>query len=141
MGRSDLKTRKSKRSVTAFVNSIKDPVRRKECRTVLSIMRKATASRPAMWGPTIVGFGTYHYKYASGREGDWFLAGFSPRKSNLTLYIMAGLRHYRPLLKKLGRHSIGSSCLYLRSLEDADLKVLERLIRQSVRDIRARHGS
>ncbi|GJQ20514.1 MAG: hypothetical protein HBSIN02_08690 [Bacteroidia bacterium] len=138
MAEATLKTRKNKRSVAAFVNAIKDPVRREECRKVLKLMRTATGARPAMWGPTIVGFGSYHYRYASGREGDWFLTGFSPRKSALTIYIMAGLRNYRPLLKSLGRHSIGSSCLYIRSLENIDMKVLDKLVKQSVRDLRKR---
>ncbi|MEP0821941.1 MAG: DUF1801 domain-containing protein [Ignavibacterium sp.] len=139
MAKATLKTRKSRRSVAAFVGAIKDPVRRSECRKVLKLMRIATGLKPAIWGPTIVGFGTYHYRYQSGREGDWFLTGFSPRKSALTLYIMAGLRNYRPLLKNLGPHSIGSSCLYIKALKDVDMKVLEKLVKQSVRDLRRKN--
>lgn len=138
MAKPGLKTRKSRRSVAAFIGAIKDPARRSECRKVLRLMRTATGLKPAMWGPTIVGFGSHHYRYQSGREGDWFLTGFSPRKSALTVYIMAGLRNYRPLLKNLGRHSIGSSCLYIRSLEDIDMKVLKILVKQSVRDLKKR---
>ena len=85
-----------------------------------------------MWGSSIVGFGSYHYKYASGREGDSFLTGFSPRKQNLTLYIMAGFDQYEELLKKLGKHTTGKSCLYIKRLENIDLPTLKALIQQSV---------
>jgi hypothetical protein len=85
-----------------------------------------------------VGYGSYHYKYASGREGDWFLTGFSPRKQNLTLYIMAGFKEYGPLMRQLGRHATGSSCLYLNSLDDVDRRVLTRLITASVKSVRTR---
>jgi hypothetical protein len=134
----ELKTKRNARSVQSFLGRIKNPKRRKECKTILKIMRSATRSKPAMWGSSIVGFGSYHYKGASGREGDWFLTGFSPRKQNLTLYIMSGFREYAGLMKKLGKHTTGSSCLYLKSLDGVDKKVLETIIRRSVKKMKAR---
>ena len=95
-------------------------------------MRQVTGEEPEMWGDSIVGFGSYHYKYASGREGDWFLVGFSPRKQNLTLYIMSGFDEYDQLLVKLGKHSTGKSCLYIKQIEDVDLDVLKKLVQKSV---------
>lgn len=138
MANTELKTKRNARSVQSFLGRIKNPKRRKECKTVLKIMRSATRSRPAMWGSSIVGFGSYHYKGASGREGDWFLTGFSPRKQNLTLYIMSGFREYAGLIKKLGKHTTGSSCLYLKSLDGVDKRVLETIIRRSVKKMKAR---
>ncbi len=128
----ELKTRPTSRSVTEFIRSVEPAERRKECRTVMKIMREVTGARPRMWGDSIVGYGSYHYKYASGREGDWFVAGFSPRKQALTLYIMSGFENYHGLLKKLGKHATGRSCLYLRRLEDVDLEVLREMISRSV---------
>ncbi len=136
----DLKTKKTRASVTAFLNGIEDPDRRRDCKAIAALMQKATGEKPAMWGETIVGFGSYHYKYASGREGDWMLTGFSPRKQNLTLYIMAGFDRYDDLLKKLGRHTTGKSCLYIKRLDDVDRDVLEALVSASVEHMRKRHG-
>jgi hypothetical protein len=96
-------------------------------------MKKITKEEPKMWGPSIIGFGSYHYKYASGREGDFFLTGFSPRKQSLTLYIISGFKRYDELMKKLGKHKTGSSCLYINKLEDVDMKVLKTLITESVK--------
>lgn len=101
-------------------------------------MRSATRSKPTMWGSSIVGFGSYHYKGASGREGDWFLTGFSPRKQNLTMYIMTGFKEHANLMKKLGKHKTGSSCLYVKSLDDVNNKVLETIIRRSVKKMKTR---
>jgi len=95
-------------------------------------MKEATQAEPLMWGDAIVGFGNYHYRYASGREGDWFLTGFSPRKQNLTLYIMSGFEQYDTLLGKLGKHSTSKSCLYIKRLDDIDLPTLSDLVRRSV---------
>jgi hypothetical protein len=134
------KTRPGGRSVTAFMNSITDADRRAECRTLIDIMRRETGARPVMWGSSIVGFGSYHYRYASGREGDFFLTGFSPRKQALTVYIIAGFSRYQDLLARLGRHRTGKSCLYLRSLDDVHLPTLRKLIGQSVRQVRERAG-
>jgi hypothetical protein len=96
-------------------------------------MKQVTKAEPRMWGSSIVGFGSYHYKYESGREGDWFVTGFSPRKQNLTLYIMPGFESYGGLLGKLGKHKTGKSCLYVNTLEDVHLPTLKALIRQSVK--------
>jgi hypothetical protein len=100
------------------------------------MMGEITKAKPKMWGSSMVGFGTYHYKYASGREGDWFLTGFSPRKQNLTLYLMAGFGRYDGLMKKLGKYKTGKSCLYVKTLDDIDPSTLKSLIRESVRYMR-----
>ncbi len=130
-----LKTTPSKKSVDAFLKTIADDARRQDCLTVMKIMKQATKAEPKMWGDSIVGFGSYHYKYASGREGDWFLTGFSPRKQALTLYIMAGFSRYDTLLRKLGKYKTGKSCLYLKRLADVDLAVLKELIQSSVKHL------
>lgn len=132
MAQVTLKTRPTARSVKDFLARIKDPVRRKDCERVAKIMRVATGERPKMWGSSIVGFGAYHYKGASGREGEWMLTGFSPRKSDLTLYIMPGVKAFPDLLKRLGRHKTGVSCLYLRKLDDVDIDVLTEMVERSV---------
>jgi hypothetical protein len=131
----ELKTQPTGDSVKDFIDGIKDDDRRRDCRTVMKIMKKVTKARPKLWGSNIVGYGKYRYKYASGREGEWFTAGFSPRVQNLTLYIMSGFREYKPLLKKLGKHSTGKSCLYIKRLDDIDIDVLEELIERSVRHV------
>jgi hypothetical protein len=128
----ELKTRKNKASVTRFLNGIADEQRRRDCKTVLKLMKEATGAKPAMWGDSIVGFGSYHYKYASGREGDWFLAGFSPRKHNLTLYIMSGFSGSADLMEKLGKHKTGKSCLYINQLDDLHRPTLKKLVKSSV---------
>lgn len=132
------KTKPTKVSVTRFIASLPDERRRREARTLLKVYKAATGKRPVMWGPSIIGYGSYHYKYASGHEGDCCIAGFSPRKAALTLYIMAGFAEYKPLLKKLGVHKKSVACLYLKSLDGIDLKVLEQMIRKSVADVRKR---
>jgi hypothetical protein len=129
----ELKTKMSDASVEAFLNGIDDEQKREDCFALLKLMKQATRAEPRMWGSSIVGFGTYHYEYASGREGDWMLAGFSPRKQNLTLYIMSGFEQYDALLKKLGKHSTGKSCLYIKKLQDVDMAVLKQLVEQSVK--------
>lgn len=132
----ELKTKPNQASVKAFLASIQDNQKRKDALAVLKMMQDATGERPKMWGPSIVGFGKYHYKYESGREGDWFLTGFSPRKQALTLYIMSGFQRYDELMRKLGKHSTGSSCLYVKKLSDLDPKVLKELIRESVNQLK-----
>jgi len=129
----ELKTKLNDRSVSEFLTGIKDEKTRQDCLAISKMMSQATKAQPAMWGPSIVGFGTYHYKYESGREGDWFLTGFSPRKQNLTLYIMAGFEEYDDLMKKLGAHKTGEACLYIRTLNDVHVPTLKRLIQQSVK--------
>jgi len=134
----DLKTKPTKVSATMFVAAIADERRRREARALLKVFKAATGKRPVMWGPSIVGYGTYHYKYASGHEGDCCLTGFSPRKGAISVYIMAGFAEYGPLLKKLGPHKKSVGCLYLKRLDGVDLKVLEQMIRKSVADLRRR---
>ena len=133
------KTKPTKASVTEFMNSIEDRQKRSDARKVAAMMRKATGKRAKMWGPGIVGFGTYHYKYASGREGDFLVTGFSPRKQALSVYIMPGFSRFESLLKKLGKYKTGKSCLYIKRLSDVDEKVLERLIVESVRQMRKQY--
>ena len=128
----ELKTKRNEGDVEAFLNSVPDEKKRQDSFTVLELMKKVTGKQPEMWGDSIVGFGSYHYKYASGREGDWFVTGFSPRKQNLTLYIMAGFDNYDQLLEKLGKYKTGKSCLYIKKIEDIDTDVLMELVRQSV---------
>ena len=129
----ELKTKKNKASVTAFLNSVEDEKRRKDSKRVLKMMKEITGKKPEMWGASIVGFGSYDYKYASGQEGNWFKVGFSPRKTALTLYIMTGFSRYASLMKKLGKYKTGKSCLYIKKLEDIDMDVLRELIEESVK--------
>jgi len=129
----ELKTKENNASVEKFLDNVKDEQKRQDCFKVLDIMKKVTKKEPKMWGTSIVGFGSYHYKYESGREGDWFITGFSPRKQNLTLYLMSGFKSYPNLMKRLGKHKIGGSCLYINKLEEIDVKVLKELISQSVK--------
>lgn len=131
----ELKTKPNKASVKAFIDGVEDEQRRKDARAILKLMKEVTGKRPKMWGPSIVGFGSYHYKYASGREGDWFVAGFSPRKQNTTLYIMSGFKEHDKLLATLGKHKTGKSCLYINKLEDVDIKVLRELVKRSVEHV------
>ena len=129
---SEPKTKKNSASVESFLKSVENEKRREDSFVVLDLMKEVTGEEPTMWGTSIVGFGTYHYKYASGHEGDWMNVGFSPRKRNLTLYIMDGFSSYDSLLDKLGKYSTGKSCLYINKLEDVDQVVLKELVRQSV---------
>ena len=130
----ELKTRATRASVSQFIDAIPDAGRRKDCKALVSMMSKATGSKARMWGPAIVGFGDYHYKYDTGREADWFEAGFSPRKQALTLYLMGGKS--QALLNKLGAHSSGVGCLYLKSLDDIHQPTLQKLITDSVKRLR-----
>ncbi len=136
----ELKTKLNDASVEKFLNSVPDEMKRNDCFTILRLMKKITKSEPKMWGSSIVGFGTYHYKYESGREGDWFLTGFSPRKQNLTLYIMSGFNKYDKLMKKLGKYKTEKSCLYINGLEDVDKKVLKDLITESFKYMSKRYN-
>lgn len=134
------KTRETEANVDTFLESISDEKKRADCATVCRMMEKLTGSEPKMWGASMVGFGNYHYKYDSGHEGDWFLAGFSPRKANLTLYLMAGYDHFPELMKRLGKYKTGKSCIYINKLEDINLEVLEELIASSVKRSKETHG-
>ena len=128
----ELKTKETDASVEVFLDNIKDEQRREDCKAVAKLMQQVTKEKPKMWGSSIVGFGQYHYKYASGHEGDAALTGFSPRKQALTLYIMGGFDTYNDLMSKLGKYKIGKACLYVKRLADVDQKVLKELIKQSV---------
>ena len=128
----ELKTKKNEQNVEAFLNSVEDEQKRNASFTIMNLMKEITGAEPTMWGDAIVGFGKYHYKYASGREGDWMVTGFSPRKQNLTLYIMSGFGEYDKLLSKLGKYTTGKSCLYIKKLEHVDMDVLRELIKHSV---------
>jgi len=129
----ELKTKVNKASVTKFLDSIADEVKRKDSYMIFEMMRKATNAEPKMWGSSIIGFGAYHYVGKSGREGDWFLAGFSPRKQSLTLYMLGGWEQQTALLAQLGKHSLGKGCLYVKRLEDVNMSILKRLMAESVK--------
>lgn len=132
----ELKTKVSNASVTDFLNSIDNEQKRKDSFEILNIMKQLTKEEPKMWVATIVGFGSYHYKGASGREGDWMLTGFSPRKQNLTLYLMGGFDVEKDLLKKLGKYKTSVGCLYIKKLDDVDKKVLKELVTESVKKMK-----
>ncbi len=134
------KTRPGKASVAQFLNAIENERRRADAKKVAAMMRKATGKRARLWGTSIVGFGSYHYKYDSGREGDAALVGFSPRKQNLAVYIMPGFEPFAALMKKLGKYKTGKSCLYINKLDDVDENVLQQLIERSVRLTRKRYS-
>jgi hypothetical protein len=134
----ELKTKKTKASVAAFIGSIPDETRRKDCRAVVKLMQSITGRKPAIWGTSIVGFGDYHYRSESGREGDWFYLGFSPRSKELTIYTMGRLEANRDLLDKLGKIKTRGSCLYIRKLEDVNLKILEKLLVRAVKALKSR---
>ncbi len=133
---SDLKTRPTGASVEAFIDAVEHPRRREDARTLLELMHRVTGEEPVMWGPSIVGYGSYHYRYASGQEADWPVVGFSPRKQNLSIYIMTGFEASDALLSRLGKHKTGKSCLYVNKLADVDLEVLETLVRASVTEMK-----
>lgn len=127
----ELKTQKNDGDVNEFVNSI-DPKRQKDCRTLIAMMTDITGEEPCMWGESIIGFGSDHYQYASGREVDWFQVGFSPRKQNFSLYVMADFPERADLMSQLGKHKTGKSCLYVNKLADINLDILRQLIQKAV---------
>jgi hypothetical protein len=133
MAKTELKTKVNDASVTKFLNGVVDERKRNDCLELLRMMKQITKEEPKMWGSSIVGFGSYHYKGKSGREGDWMLTGFSLRKQNLTLYLMGGFDTHAALLKKLGKFTTSVGCLYIKSLEDVDRKVLKELVQASVK--------
>ena len=128
----DIKTKKNDASVAAFLETVEDPKKREDARRVMALMEEITGEKPKMWGTSIVGFGEHHYKYESGREGDMCLIGFSPRKANLTLYIVGGFPRHEDLLKQLGKHTLGKGCLYIKRLDDVNMKTLGEIIRTSI---------
>jgi hypothetical protein len=132
MAKAELKTKVNEASVDSFIDQQPEAVAA-DCRTIMKLMKKATGEEPRMWGASIVGFGRYAYEGASGRSGEWMITGFSPRKANLTIYIMMGFEEEAALMQKLGKHTTGKSCLYIKKLADVDLKVLESLIVKGVK--------
>ena len=132
----ELKTQENDASVDDYLNSVEDEKKRAASFQIKELMEAVTGEEARMWGDSIVGFGHYRYQYASGREGEWMLTGFAPRKKNLTLYIMSGFDEYDDLLEKLGKHSTGKSCLYINKLEDIDLDVLRELVNKSVQHMK-----
>lgn len=137
----ELKTKPTAASVSAFIDAIPDAQKKKDARTLASIMRKATGSRARMWGTSIVGFGRYRYANTAGKDFEWMLTGFSPRKQALSVYIMSGFDGYAGLLKRLGKYKTGKSCLYVKTLADVDVDVLAELIEASVAAMRARYDT
>ena len=135
------KTKPTELSVTAFVNAITDETKRADAKALVQLMQGATGEKPRMWGPSIIGFGSYHYTYESGREGDMPLAGFSPRKAATVLYGVTGFRDAEGLLAKLGKHTTGKGCLYIKKLADVDRKVLEALVVKAVAEKRAKQSN
>jgi hypothetical protein len=131
-----LKTQRNAGSVKQFLDKVPDARRRDDARAVSAIMEDVTGEKPAMWGDSMVGFGSYHYKYESGQEGDWPVVAFAPRKDSLTLYIMPGFKEYSGLLEKLGKHKTGRSCLYIKSLDDVHVPTLKTLVRHSVKHMK-----
>lgn len=134
--KTDMVTVPNKASVSAFINGVENDQRRKDAKTLLALMKKVTGYKAVMWGPSIIGFGSYHYKYDSGREGDMCLVGFSPRKSNMSLYVLGSLKDDDPLLSKLGKYKRGVSCLYVNKLDDIDIGILEKVIKKSYQKTR-----
>ncbi len=132
----ELKTKVNDADVVAFLNGVADERKRQDCFAVLELMRRVTGEEPKMWGASIVGFGAYHYVYATGNSGDWLLTGFAPRAQNITLYIIAGFDQYPDLMARLGKYKTGKSCLYVKRLADVDLAVLEELVALSVEHMR-----
>lgn len=132
----ELKTKKNDGSVDEFLNSVDNPKRKADAFEILNLMKEVTGEEPVMWGKSLVGFGSYDYKYASGKAGSWFLTGFSPRKQSMTLYIMPGFDRYDDLMSDLGKFKTGKSCLYVNKLEDVDMDVLRQLVTLSADHMR-----
>ena len=132
-----MKTRPTDVSVVGYLAGVENETKRNDCLTLVDLMERVTGEKATMWGSSIVGCGSYHYRYASGRQGDWPLTGFAPRKQDLTIYITSGFGQYGDLMARLGKHKTGQSCLYIKRLSDIDVVVLEELVRQSVAHMRA----
>jgi hypothetical protein len=131
----ELKTKKTKASVEQFISTVEDEQKRDDCYALIKMIQKATGEKPSMWGAAIIGFGKYHLKYESGRELDWFQVGFSPRKQNLTIYILPGFAEENALLKKLGKYKTGKGCLYIKKLSDVNTEILQQLLDRSVKTL------
>ena len=137
---SGLKTQPNNLSVDDFIDAVESEQKRDDSRLLIKIMQEITGEEPVMWGASIVGFGNYHYKYDSGREGDWMLAGFSPRKQNMTVYMMGGFENQDVLLAKIGKVKSSVGCLYVKKLADTDLEVLKEMITLSVETVKKRYA-
>ena len=135
----ELKTKQTEASVSAFLDSVENETRRKDGHAVLEMMSRITGEPAKMWGPSIIGFGQYHYRYDSGHEGDMCLLGFSPRKANLVLYVLPGFEGQEDMLARLGKHKHGKGCLYINKLADVDTAVLEELMAASFKHMKAKH--
>lgn len=135
----ELKTKKTNASVKAFIDAVENETRRKDARAVAKLMREVTGKRAKLWGTSIVGYGSYKYAYDSGQSGEWPMVGFSPRKSNLVLYIMPGFSGSAALMKKLGKHKTGKSCLYINKLDDVDMDVLRELVQSAVEYMKSKY--
>lgn len=135
----ELKTKKTNASVKAFIDAVDNETRRKDARAIAKLLAEVTGKRAKLWGTSIVGYGSYKYEYDSGQSGEWPLVGFSPRKSNLVLYIMPGFSGAAPLMKKLGKHKTGKSCLYINKLEDIDMDVLRELVEGAVEHMKSKY--
>ena len=133
MAKYELKTKATETGVAAFIDAVADEKQRADAHKIVEMMERLSGHPPKMWGPSIVGFGSYHYKYASGHEGDMARIGFSPRKANIVLYITDGFANYAELMTKLGKHKLGKSCLYIKRLSDVDEVVLEQLCAESLK--------
>ena len=129
------KTKPTKVSAAKYIDALEDPQQKKDCKLLVKMMRAATGERAVMWGPSIVGFGTYHYKYASGREGDFLIVGFAPRKNQISVYLTCDIQKMAPLLEKLGKHKTGKGCLYIKRLADVDLDVLNEMIELGIEEV------
>lgn len=138
--KAELKTKKNTASVSTFLNSIKDPKRKKDAKAVLKLMKEVTGQKAVMWGKSIVGFGTYTYTYASGRTGDWMRIGFSPRQQSLTLYIMPGFDNAKDLMKQLGPYKTGKSCLYIKDLDQIHIPTLKKIMKNSLKEMDKMYG-
>jgi hypothetical protein len=137
----ELKTKQTEASVDAYLDAIEDPRRRADCVAISALMKNVTKCEPKMWGPSIVGFGSYHYRYETGHEGDACLAGFSSRKPEIVFYIAEGFESREKLLHQLGKHRIGKVCVYIKRLSDIDVAVLEKLVKASLVEMRRRYRS
>lgn len=134
--KNEMKTQPSANSVYDFIDGLSDQKKKEDCITLVHIMQQITGDEPKMWGENIIGFGDYHYKYESGREGDWFITGFSPRKQNFSVYLTIGFYENAELLARLGKHKVGKSCLYFKNLDGVDIDILKQLIEDTVKRMR-----
>lgn len=140
MAKSKNKTVANNNSVAEFIQQIIDTKKQQQTKDIVSMMQECTGEEPVMWGTSIIGFGTYHYRYDSGREGDFMKAGFSPRKSNFSLYIMSGMKRFPELMDKLGKYKTGKSCLYIKDIGDVDTEILKKLIKESYNYMTKKYG-